>query len=170
MNELKQLDLTKPTFEANGKTYTISTTISVERWRHYEDLQQLVGFGRSYAEMFKVIKEAYEDLQHPKIADASVRLHNLLTGIKEKLENRVHPVLLLCALFCNYEGEDIGIYDEAIMEGKVKDWQTEGYDVQSFFRLAPRLVPDFLSHFNEDLQSILNQSPKKKSSGWKRKG
>lgn len=158
---VKPVPMDKPSFPANGKEYTITEEISVERWRHFEDLNSLVGLGRSFSEVFNIIREAYEDLNKGKQADAAVKLHNLMTGIKNKLDGRHHPALLICALFINYDGEDTAIYDEKIMTQKVNDWQTEGYDMKSFFQLAWRFVPRFIDVYNADLENILNKQIEK---------
>jgi hypothetical protein len=156
MSELKvkRLPLDAKYFEANGKKYHVTDRLSVERWRYFEDFQALVGFGRSFDDIFQNVKKAYEKLQDPKIADASVILHNILIGVKEKLDNRHHPALMLCALFVNSEGENEKVYDEEIMNTKIADWQKEGYDINDFFQLAWNLVPGFIEHYKEDLQSI----------------
>lgn len=163
-NEVKKLPLDATHFEANGRKYHISKSLSVERWRYFEDYQALVGFGRSFDDIFTNVKKAYEALQHPKIADASVILHNILVGIKEKLDNRYHPSLMLCALFVNYEGENEKIFDEEDMNRKIEDWQKEGYDVNGFFSLAWNLVPSFIEHYKDDLLNTLSHTGKKKSS------
>lgn len=156
-------------FEANGKKYYVTKSLSVERWRYFEDYQALVGFGRSFQDIFDNVKKAYEALQHPKIADASVVLHNILIGIKEKLDKRHHPALMICALFLNYEGENEKIFDEEIMNTKIEDWSKEGYDINDFFQLAWNLVPGFIEHYKEDLQNISSRTKEAKHSALKGK-
>lgn len=158
---VKPIPTDSPTFPANGKTYSITEEISVERWQHFEDLNALVGIGRSFNEIFTDIREAYEFLNKGKQADCAVKLHNLMTGVKSKLDGRHHPALMICALFINYEGEDTAIYDEKIQQQKINDWQTEGYDMKSFFQLAWRFVPKYIDVYNEDLENILSQSVEK---------
>ena len=62
VKEVKRLPLDVTTFEANGHKYHISKMLSVERWRQYEDLQPLIGFGRSFQDLFDSVKKAYEAL------------------------------------------------------------------------------------------------------------
>jgi len=170
MQKLKVLDINQKSFSANGNEYFISTGgLSVNRWRKFEDLQALVGFGRSFEDVFKQVKRAYEALQHPKIADASVFLHNILTGIKEKLEKRHHPALLMCALFINQKDENIAEYSEEIMNEKIKDWQEEGYDVNGFFQLAWNFIPGFIESFSDVSEGISSPLTKKKSETSKQK-
>ena len=168
-NEIKRLPLDVKEFEANGRKYHVSKMLSVERWRQYEDLQPLIGFGRSFQDIFDSVKKAYEALQAPKIADASVILHNILTGIKEKLDGRHDPALQICALFINAEGEDEKVYDEEVMKSKIEDWQKEGYAIQDFFSLAWNLVPGFIDIYKDDLQDISSLMKQKESTGSKSK-
>lgn len=161
--QVKKLDLDQSFFMANGKKYTVSKSLSVERWRHFEDLQALVGFGRSFDDIFQNVKKAYEALQKPKIADASVILHNILTGVKEKLDQRHHPALLICALFINHEEEDQKVYNEEAMKLKIADWQEEGYDINDFFQLAWNLVPSFIENYKDVLQNTSNPTKEEES-------
>ena len=160
--QVKRLPKNIKQFTANGKKYHISKALSVERWRYFEDYQALVGFGRSFQDIFEQVKKAYEALQHPKIADASVYLHNILMGVKEKLEERHDPGLMLCALFINREGEDETVYDEEVMKSKILDWQKEGYAMADFFSLAFNLVPFFTDNYKDVLENISNQQKKDK--------
>jgi hypothetical protein len=70
----------------------------------------------------------------------------------------------MCALFCNYEGEDEKIYNEEIMKSKIEDWQKEGYDINDFFSLAWTLVPSFLEIYKDDLANISSHTRKERSS------
>ena len=165
--QVKRLDLTKKYFEANGRKYHVTKNMCIERWRHFEDLQALIGFGRSFEDIFKSFKQIWEALDEKggaKVGTASIICHNAMTGIKTKLEERHHPALMICALFCNFEGEDEQIYDDEIMKSKLEDWQKEGYDINDFFQLAWNLVPSFIETYREDLANTLNHMKPEKSS------
>ena len=165
--ELKHLDQAKSTFEANGKKYRISKSLCIERWRHFEDLQAMVGFGRSFDDLFKSFKDIWSALDEKggaKVASASIICHNAMTGIKTKLEERHHPALMMCTLFINYDGEDEKVYNEETMKSKIDDWQKEGYDINDFFTLAWSLVPSFIETYNEDIASTSSHTEKEQSS------
>ena len=166
-NEVKHLDQTKSYFEANGVKYHITKNLCIERWRHFEDLQALVGFGRSFEDLFTAFKDIWSALDEKggaKVASASIICHNAMTGIKTKLEQRHHPALMICALFINGEGEDEKVYDDEVMANKVKNWQTEGYDINDFFQLAWSLVPSFIETYSEDIASTSSHIEKEQSS------
>ena len=154
--EVKRLPLDKKTFMANSNEYTIVDTMSIERWKKLEDFQDLLGWGRSFDDMFKQLKKVYELMDEGKQNEPRIIIHNLLTGVKQKLEKRYHPALMLCTLFVVREDEDQTIYDEEFMNSKVKDWTEEGYDINDFFQLAWTLVPGFIKHYQDDLADSLS--------------
>jgi hypothetical protein len=141
--ELKTISLEKGSFEACGTKYLIHRSLSITRFVEYEKLQNHVGFGVTFASLFKTLKDVYELLNKQKFADCAVKVHNVLTGITEKAENKVHPALLLCALFVNREDEDITKWDESDALRKIADWTEGGYDMNSFFQLGVSFVNGF---------------------------
>jgi len=167
--EVKRINFNLNYFEAGGVKYHMDKTLSVERWRHFEDLQPLLMMGRSAQEIFDQVKKSYEALQHPKIADASVVLHNLMLGIKEHLEKRYHPALMIAALFFNADDEDKKNFDEELMHSKIEIWQGEGYAMEDFFTVAFNLVPGFMKVYEEDLQNISSHIKKEESKASKGK-
>ena len=155
--EPKRLPLKATYFEANGNKYSIVDTLCIERWKYLEDFQDLIGWGRSFDDIFKLLKKAYELMDQGKQNEPRIIIHNLLTSAKEKLENRYHPALMLCTLFVVKEGEDQTTYNEEFMKDKIKDWQVEGYDINDFFQLAWTLVPGFIKHYQDDLVDSLSK-------------
>jgi len=164
---MPKIDLTKGEFTAKGKTYKAHSTLSIERFIEFEKLQVSVGFGFTFDQFFHKLKDSYEDLNKGKQADAAVKIHNMLTGIADKIDRRKHPVLMLCALFICTEDEDRKRYDEKLMEKKVNDWQEEGLEIQDFFTLAFNFVKGFIPAYQEITQSISKAAPKKKSTSGK---
>ena len=79
---------------------------------------------------------------------------NLAKAIGEGLEKRTNNAMMLCALFIVGEDEDLTKWDEQEQMKKIDDWNSEGYDVNSFFRLAANLVTGFI----DDLEEILSDT------------
>jgi len=98
------------------------------------------------------------------LADAAVIIHNLLNGIGENLGEREHPILQLCALFINRDGENLDVYDPDVMAEKIDDWKKEGLAMDSFFQLAFNFVEGFIPTYNEIIQSISEEAEKALSS------
>ena len=58
--ELKQIDLNATQFQANGKTYVVKDSLSVERYRWFEKYQIDFGFGRSYKSIADALKKSID--------------------------------------------------------------------------------------------------------------
>lgn len=160
--EVKELDFSKP-FQANGKTYRVKSMLSVTRWIQFEITQAELGTGLSFDEMVKKWQTVYELANKMKFADIAVLAHNTLSSVATRIEERTHPVIKMCALFCNYEGEDELRWDEDLIKEKQADWEAEGYSMQSFFQLAFSAVENFSRVYDEisDFTSM-EKNPKKK--------
>ncbi|HCC71262.1 MAG TPA: hypothetical protein DEQ09_08950 [Bacteroidales bacterium] len=155
--ETKRLPLKEGKFSGNGHTFTIVDTMCIARWTQLENFQDLLGWGRSFDDLFRQLHKAYELMDEGKQNEPRIIIHNILTGMKQKLEQRYHPALMLCTLFIIREDEDQTIYNEEFMKEKIKDWTIEGYDINDFFQLAWTLVPGFIKHYQDDMADTLNQ-------------
>lgn len=162
-NEVKRMNFNLPYFEACGIKYHMNKVLSVERWRKFEDLQPLLMFGRSAQDLFNMTKRTYEKYNEGKYADGAVLLHNMMLGVKEHLEQRYHPALMITALFFNAEGEDQKTFDEDLMNKKIENWQKEGYAMEDFFTVAFNMVPGFMKIFEDDLKDISSHIEKETS-------
>lgn len=140
-------------FNANGKVYTIRTTLTIERFEEFEQLQGEVGFGVDFLNLFKSMRKGYDYLNDGQPADAAVVMYNVMHGIKKHLDRRVNEVLMLCTLFICREGEDVTRYDEALCFDKINDWKREGITMDNFFSLAFNLVNGFIPVYNEISQA-----------------
>lgn len=152
--ELKQIDLNANQFQANGKTYVVKDSLSVERYRWFEKYQIDFGFGRSYKSIADALKKSIDLANKGKGIEAWNLVLNLAKAIGEGLEKRTNNAMLLCALFIVGEDEDLTKWDEQEQMKKIDDWNSEGYDVNSFFRLAANLVTGFI----DDLEEILSDT------------
>lgn len=141
-------------FKANGKEYTIRTSLTITRFEEFEKLQVYVGYGVDFLNMFGNIKKAYSYMNNSKVADASVVLYNIMNGIKDQLEERENEVLMLCSLFITLPDEDLTVYDEELLKSKIDDWKKEGISMESFFTLAFSLVNGFMPVYQEVSQDI----------------
>jgi len=86
-----------------------------------------------------------------------------MIGIKDHLENRYDPALMIAALYFNTEDEDKKTFDEELMKRKIEIWQEEGYAMEDFFTVAFNLVPGFMKIYEEDLQNISSHIQKEES-------
>jgi len=157
--ELKQLDPTQKSFVANGKTYHIETRLSIARFHQYQIYEKEAGFSISFESMVNTLKEAYEDLNKVKNADAAVKINNLLMGLVNVAEKE-HVLLKMCALFMNTDDEDRGEINEDMISRKISEWENE-YEVNGFFTQALSTVSGFFRIYNE-MRLIISEAVDKR--------
>lgn len=143
--ELKQLELEATEFTANGKRYLIKQTLSVERFRWYEKYQINFGYGRSFDNIHKSLEKSVDLANKGKGLEAWNIIFNLKDCIDKDLDKRAHQAFYLCALFICTEDEDLTKWEETLAERKIEDWNAEGIDAFSFFRIATNLVQGYLT-------------------------
>ena len=153
--EIKRIDFSKGSFKANKKEYFFSDTLSVSRFEEFEKLQILFGYNLTYDDLFQNLTEVYQELNKTQFVKASVLVYNLLDATKRKAENKIHPALQICALFCNEKNEDRGKFDAEKNNEKIKNWRQEGYAMVDFFSLAANLVRGFVKNYSTDLEASL---------------
>lgn len=151
---MKKIDFEKGSFEADGRTFIIRDNLTIERWQAFEELQTSMGLNLSFKQVFDKLKVAYEHFNGGKFADGSVVLHNLMSGIADRVDNKIHPALEICALFIVEKDEDVAVWDRSIAKSKINAWKKEGYDMQDFFSLAVSLVQGFTETYVEYMDSI----------------
>lgn len=150
--EIKEIDLAKGSFMANGKEYFIEAKISTRRWVIWRKTQAETGFGVQLGTMFENISQAYACLNQSdrKIADASVILYNILHGIKKVMdEDEIPEVITMCALFMNTKDEDRRYLSDALIREKYNDWEKEGIDMNSFFAFAINSIPGYIEAYEK---------------------
>lgn len=152
MKKLKELDPQARSFVANGKTYYVETRLSIARFHQYQIYEKEAGFSTSFASLVEALKQAYQDINQLKAADAAVKIHNVLAGIASVGEKE-HVLLKMCALFMNTEEEDRGDINEDMISTKIADWEKE-YEVNGFFTQALNTVNGFFKIYSEMHQTI----------------
>lgn len=154
----KNIDLTSGRFVANGKTYVIENTLSIDRYKKFEEMQLEVGYGRSFKDVFAVLRSAMDDLNKTKLVDASVKLYNLNYGVQD--EAKKNPfVLRFCALFMNTENEDRASINDDQINQKINDWTVEGLNIEPFFQFATASLPGFRDAYKKLTATISDDQP-----------
>jgi hypothetical protein len=70
----------------------------------------------------------------------------------------------MCALFINYEGEDVRYFSEPLLQEKINDWREAGIDVNFFLNVAAHSVPHFFTALKESSQDTLKSKKAEKES------
>jgi len=162
---LKELPPDTTAFEASGTKYRVARSVSMDRWEAYELLSVEVGLGRSFAQIMQGLREAYDLTNQvasgkPVFADLAVLLRDMLMGAASVNEGHAHPVLKMCCLFINYEGEDVRTINDEIIAKKLDDWRNEGIDMGFFFDFALRSIPGFLDAYKAVTRGTLSGQKK----------
>ena len=157
--ELKKINLTTGKFSANGQNYTILKNIPLSRYRQFKKLQPRLVYGMDTKTLMQNCVKAFGYLNSPKPepANAAIIIHNIMNGIKDvDDDSREDAALLICALIIVRDGEDVGVYNEALSSEKIRDWEKEGYEPDGFFLLALTSINAFKETF--DLFTAQNQT------------
>jgi hypothetical protein len=157
MKKLITLSPDTKSFTANGTEYFVESSVSAERYKEYLNFEIELANGISAVDYFHKVKEAWEIIANTPIQSltpnhmnmAQVLLYRAMEGIG-KIADRELEVLKICALFINSENEDRRVYSKGVEEKKIKDWNEEGIDINSFFLLAAR--------FSGSIQSLYRLS------------
>lgn len=134
-------------FEAGGKKYRKSQRLSFARYGLMEEYNLELGYGRTPKEIFAEQQVQFELLNKQKFAECAVSVHNSMSGIARIVDRDPHPMFKQCALFWNYEGEDVRYMTDELLAEKFKDWADAGIDAAFFFGQAVSNVPGLLAAY-----------------------
>jgi hypothetical protein len=143
--ELRVIDFEKKHFECQGRKFYLKESLSFNRYRELQKLILEFGYSATFIDIFKNLRIAWDHMNALKLGEASVVIHNIMVGVKS-LEEKYDSAFRICALFIDEEGEDVTLYDEAMMREKIDCWGKE-LDVTPFFQLASRLVPFWINAY-----------------------
>ncbi len=148
---LKKLEQGVLKFEANGKTYVVESTLSVNRYIEYQQLEIQAGMGVDFAGMIKGIDEVIALLNKVQFVDAAIKLNNLRSGVLD-IPRKEPNLLKLCALFINEENEDRATITSERISQKIEDWGE--YEAQGFFALALTSINGFIDIYKQMHQAF----------------
>ena len=155
-------------FEANGKNYIVEDKLSISRAIMASKLE-LELFELNAKTLKNGLIGAYNDLngnnkeKTVKFADASIKIHNLVTKFDKNLNFKDVPVLRYCALYVNEEKEDRRTITEEQIEEKINDWQEGGLEYSGFFLLVLSVLPSVKKDFSRFMEGILEKTEKKEN-------
>lgn len=159
ITQLKELTLKDKSFEANGKTYVVHESISIDRWMKLEKMGPEITYGYTFDNFFKLLKDLWGHIQRMEFGMASVLLYNMMNGVKNVTDDKLHIALKQCCLFMNVEGEDLADITDAQMRVKIADWKLEGISINSFFLFAINFIPGFIAAYKESSQDSFLKNP-----------
>lgn len=148
----KRIDMTKPSFMANGKEYFITSFLAVTRFCEFQIFEKEFAYSTDLKSLFREINECHAMLKGAMnfgtVSDVIVRLDNLQRGVA-RLEEKEPTALKLCALFINTEKEDPGTWSVDLMNVKIQDFKDSGIEMKDFFQLALTSQHSFIDIYNQ---------------------
>jgi hypothetical protein len=148
-------------FNANGRDYIIEDKLSIMRAVEASKIEFEL-FDLTAINVKNQLIMAYNDLngnnkeKSVKFADASVKIHNLVTRIDKNFNFKNLPILRYCALYINEEKEDRRTITPEGIDQKIQDWQEAGLEITGFFILVLSALPSVrkdLSKYMEDIST-----------------
>lgn len=147
VTEVRVLDPNVTSFEANGKVYRKSNYVSFARYGLMEQFNLEIGYGSTVQDMFQEQQKVFDLLNKQKFAEAAVATYNSMSGIARIADGVAHPMFKQCALFWNWEGEDVRYLTDETLATKLEDWAAAGIDSAFFFGQAVSNVPGLLAAY-----------------------
>lgn len=147
----------------SGKIYKISPeTITAGRAAEFEIRSILLPYRVNFETIFKLNAKTIDILRGIEIGKIKVgalmeiiqEYENLQKGLYDFQLAKRSTIVEFCGLFCNYEGEDVGNYNEDIIREKYEDWK-EIPEVD-FFLLCAQAIPyfrDYLRTIKEEIEN-----------------
>lgn len=155
----KTLDPSTTEFVANGVKYYVEREgkLSIIRDRFLEKFSLYSLLGRNASVLLKELKEVYNSINAGKMADAAVKVNDLIKAAVE-IDTKHGPLLYVCTLFINREGEDRRSYELEDAKRKLADWEAEGIDSGFFLGLALSFLTSTAENWSELIQTFSSAS------------
>jgi hypothetical protein len=132
----KRIRLTDNSFEAQGVKFVIYSSVNIERYMHFQELQVRAAYGSTYAHFYQGYQKIVDLKNKGKGFEADIALHNMMQGASRALNKQHDSLMLICTLFCCPSDEDRTIWNEESANEKIALWSKEGYPVEDFLALA----------------------------------
>lgn len=148
----KTFDISSGKIPAGGKIGYIQYALSTTRYVEYLKRLPKLTFNTSYKGMYDTLSKIYmvnssgNDMIYA-VQQSRELAWNQLEAIKRFDESEILDVIDFCALFINFENEDVSKYDHAMHESKKVILSEEGYDASLFFQLQVNLIEGFSQSF-----------------------
>lgn len=156
--EVKRIEEGQTTFVANNVTYIVHDTMPVGRYAAFERLQMNLVYDKDPMTTLQEMVEVYSLLNQGKLADASVKLHNIMNGAERIVQGQPHHLLFICTCFITKENADRSGWTEAEAKQDIENWTKEQIDVRDFFALAMVYVQHFFKDYRKTFQNSLQET------------
>ncbi len=150
----------KREFPANGNKYIIryyNEGLSLERFTIWQQFSLTAGFGLSFQQFYDNISSLKvllnEAIQNKRqFIDSLLFLDAMEKGITDIQEARYPMAFYLASLFISRDGEDVTTWSTELADEKIHDWNTEGYNAESFLVFALEMSPGYKAVYQKLLE------------------
>ena len=136
MDEITRLPETARQFTANGKTFIIHESTTVDGYTALEELKIRAATGDTATALLERLQEVYDLMNKGRFADAAVAMYNTIDAGEKIAAKRPHSLLLQLTIFARPLGHDVREWSEELAMTWIDDWQQEGIDVTDLFSQA----------------------------------
>lgn len=140
------------TFEGINHKYKILESLPVCRYKEVGLIEVELAFGADTKTISNYAADVYTSINsNSNMAGMAVNSYKLIESLKS-LEGRTPTVLKLIDIYTVKEGQDLKEFGGAHLQDKINDWAN--IDVNFFFQLSIRLIPNYLNSYKLLSESI----------------
>ncbi len=138
----------------SGKTYFIQEELAAERYAQFLAYQPLITKGTSYQDWAETNNEIHRlatngsDIMGALFKIATITMNDNAT-YRDFSAKRMMAMVWFSMLFVNAEDEDVGLWDERLVQIKVDD--LKHYSIQDFFFLVSNILKDWRRNFRKQM-------------------
>jgi hypothetical protein len=140
----------------SGKKYQTESSLSVERFTQFQVFEKELAYGLSLKGLAEKLQKLMNLVDKMKFAQAAILISDLQRGVS-KLYERQPVIMKIAALYINSEDEDRGVFNQDIIDAKLRDWAD--YDIRDFFAVATRSVSGLIEIYESVSLNILETLP-----------
>lgn len=141
-------------FEANGHTYYVEDSLSIERYKAFQKMEIELGMTYNFSVLVDKLKTAFELQNKQKFAEVSVLIYQLMEGAV-LINEKTPTAMYVTTLFVNRSDENRTTWSKSLAEEKFKDW--ENINANFFLVLALHKLQNFksaISKISELMQTV----------------
>ena len=136
VTEIKKLDPNAKSIDANGKKYIVHDDVVEEAYEIMDNLMIEMATGGTSGQLVTALGKIITAMDSTKFYTASTVAYNALS-VAERIDQGIpHPMLRIFTLFVRPQGSDIRVWNEAEAIEWLKDFNAEGYGINSLFNAA----------------------------------
>lgn len=139
----------------SGRVYKVQRDVSGARYLELLAFEKEFQYNRTLTELQQDHTTLKNHLRKPDLVDAILLVDRLERALQNIGQRRSH-VFMMLALFCNYDGEDVGVVNLDKVDEKVADF--DHYATSDLFGCVAIMFPTYLEPSNNLSQTIMEKA------------